>query len=431
MHIALNASLAHGNIATFGQPTIFDSVDITFIINTIHSNTTTSVCQVFGCTTPTCTTPTLVDNTTVFLNAYALYSVEKGMLVATALINSSTGSSDLTLVLMLDPQANHSFIYYAASIDFVGDFLQALHSNDNSMVGITALASNTEVRIAPSHDVDINGSFVYHGEEITFILDAGEPMIVFSNEDLTGTRVTANKAVSLYSGHYCTLNRYTNCSVLAEQLPPYNSWGNTFVLHTNVSGLRGNMFKIIASDVGANVLMNCTTDGTDYEANNFTLGFRQHTILSVTHDYCTVKSDENILIIQFRDSSPPLMDTFMTIIPSLVHYEDNYVLNAYEYLNNYIAITVKDTNVTKISIMIDDSPVTVRWEIIVLDGDVYYFSTLIVTPGRHAVTFSESSIKFGAVIYISNEVITIALPAGMRLNMTNDFPNAGMCVMCK
>ena len=426
-----NAFLAHGNIVAFGQPIIFDSVDVVFVVNRIRSNNTIPVC---GCTTSdsTCITPALVDNITVFLYADMLYSVEKGTLVASVAFGDSlTGSSDLSLVLMLDPQANHSFVYYAASIDFVGDFLQALHSNDNSMIGITPLASNTEVRIAPSHDVDINGSFVYHGEEITFILDAGETMIVFSSKDLTGTRVTANKAISLYSGHYCASNISTNCSILAEHIPPYNSWGNTFVLHTNVSGLRGNMFKIVVSDVGANVLMNCTSDGTDYEANNFTLGFRQHTVLSVIHDYCTVKSNENILIIQFRDSSPPLMDTFMTIIPALVHYEDNYVFNTYSNYTNYIAITVKDTNVTNNSILIDNSPVTVKWEIIELDGDVYYFSTLIVTPGRHALTFLESSIKFGAVIYISNEFITVALPAGMRLNMTNDFPNAGMCLMYK
>ena len=418
----------------FGQPIVFNIGNITFIVNTIGSNDTGSVCQLLGCTPSdsTCTTPTLVDNRTIFLNANTLYSVEKETLVAsTAFIDSLTRLIDLSLVLMLDPQANHSFVYYAASIDFVGDFLQAIHSNDNSMIGITALASNTEVRIAPSHDVDINGSSVCHGEEIIFILDAGEPMIVFSSKDLTGTRVTANKAVSLYSGHYCASNRITNCSILVEQLPPYNSWGDTFVLHTNVSGLRGNMFKIIASDVGANVLMNCTTDGTDYEANNFTLGFRQHTVLSVTHGYCTVKSDENILIIQFRDSSPPLMDTFMTIIPALVHYEDNYVFNTYRDYTNYIAITVKDTDVTNNSIMIDNSPVTVRWEIIELDGDVYYFSTLIVTPGRHAITFLESSVKFGAVIYISNEAVTIALPAGMRLDMTSDFPNEGLCLTYK
>ena len=411
----------------FGKLSTFNSVSIRFHVNTIHNNGTTPVCQLFGCTT--CTAPIMVDNSTNILTADKLYSVARGALVASAVfMDSLTQSSDYTLVLMFDPQADHAFVYYAASVDFVGGYLQALHSNDNSVMRITALTRSTEVRIAPSHDVNINGSFVFHGEEMAFILDAGKTLTVSSNEDLTGSRVTANKAVSFYSGHYCASGRTTNCSVLTEQLPPYNSWGNTFVLHTNVSGLRGNMFKIIASDVGANVLMNCTTDGTDYEANNFTLGFRQHTVLSVTHDYCTVKSDENILIIQFRDSSLPLMDTFMTIIPALVHYEDNYVFNTYSDFTNYIAITVKgnNLNITNNSIMINNNPVTVRWEMIELDGDVYYFSTLVLTVGRHVVTFSEGSVEFGAVVYGSNEDDMFALSAGMRLNIVENLTRAGL-----
>ena len=167
----------------------------------------------------------VVDNRTSILSADKLYSVARGMLVASAVFTDSlTQSSDFTLVLMFDPQANHSFVYYAASIEFIGDYLQTLHSNDNSFMRITALTSNTEVRIAPSQNVNINGSFVFHGEEITFILDTGESLIVSSNEDLSGSRVTANRAVSLYSGHYCAPGRTTSCSILNEQIPPYNSW---------------------------------------------------------------------------------------------------------------------------------------------------------------------------------------------------------------
>ena len=385
--------LVYDEIVGFGELNNFYNVSIRFHVNAIHNNGTTAVCQLFGCTT--CTAPIMVDNRTSILSADKLYSGARGMLVASAVFTDSlTRSSDYTLVLMFDPQADHSFVYYAASIDFVGDYLQALHSNDNSVMRITALTSNTKVKIAPNQDVKINGSFVFHGEEITFILDTGESLIVSSNEDLTGSRVTANRAVSLYSGHYCAPGRTTSCSIINEQIPPYNSWGNNFALHTNVSGLRGNMFKIIASDVGANVMMNCTTDGTSYKVNNFNLGFRQHTVLSVFHSYCTVRSDKNILIIQFRDSSPPLMDTFMTIIPSLEHYEDNYVLNAHEGFTNYITIAVKDSDITNNSVMINSSPVTVRWQMIELDGDVYHFSTLTLTSGRHTIAFSRSSVKF-------------------------------------
>ena len=185
------------------------------------------------------------------------------------------------------------------------------------------------------------------------------------------------------------------------------------------------MCKIISSDVEAKVLINCTTDGRNYKASSYNLGFRQYTVLSVSHDYCTVNSDEDILIIQFRDSSPPLMDTFMTIIPALVHCEDSYVLSAHEGFNNYIAITVKDTDPTEYSILIDNSPVMVRWDNIELDGEAYYFSTLLLTEGRHEVSLSGNMIKFEVILYGSNENDTFALPAGMRLNIKENLTRQG------
>ena len=100
-----------------------------------------AVCQL-ECTT--CTGPIMVDNTMSILSVDTLYSVERGVLVASAVfIDSLTQLSDYTLVLMLDPQTNFPFVYYAASIDFIGDHLQALHSIDVSIMKITALVSNT------------------------------------------------------------------------------------------------------------------------------------------------------------------------------------------------------------------------------------------------------------------------------------------------
>ena len=417
---------ARKSIVTFGRLSTFHSVNVKFYVNSMQNNGTSFICRLSGCRT--CTTPILVDNSTSILGANRLYSVANGTFAASAVfIDSLTQSRDYTLVLLFHPQAYHTFVYYAASIDFVGGYLQALHSNDDCFIRVIALASNTEIRIAPSQDAYINESYYsFHREEILYTLDSGETIMISSKNDLTGTRVTANNIISLYSGHYCASGKTTNCSILNEQIPPYNSWGNAFVLHTNVNGLRGNMFKIVASDVGANVLMNCTTDRTNYEVSNFNLGFRQHTVLSVSQDYCTVKSDESILIIQFRDSSPPLMDTFMTIIPSLVHYEDSYVFNTHEGFGNDIAITVKDTNVATNSLLLNDSPITVKWEMVELDGDVYHFGTLRLTPGRHKVAFSEDSITFGVITYGSNKNETFALPAGMRINLAEISTHAGL-----
>ena len=53
----------------------------------------------------------------------------------------------------------------------------------------------------------------------------------------------------------------------------------------------------------------------------------------------------------------------------------------------------------------------------------------MLASGRHTITFLGSSIKFGAIIYGSNENDMFALPAGMKLNFTKSLPRAGLCFM--
>ena len=107
-----------------------------------------------------------------------------------------------------------------------------------------------------------------------------------SNENLTGSRITSNKAILFYSGRMCEANSNDNCSILVEQIPPYNSWDNSFFLYTDISGLQapviGNMFKFVASDAGANVSVNCTSNGIYYENGSFYLGFRKTASLSLS-----------------------------------------------------------------------------------------------------------------------------------------------------
>jgi len=229
------------------------------------------------------------------------------------------------------------------------------------------------------------------------ILQHGESVVVTSSEDLTGSRLTANQAISFYSGHYCATGSTDNCLVLIEQIPPFNSWGNIFILQTNISGLIGNMFKLISSDIGANVSINCTSDGINYESNNYHLGFRQHLVLFITHHYCIVDSDENILIVQFNNGSHSQSpsNTFMTIIPATNQFEDSYVLNA----NNSgirVALTALRTNPIVHPMLLNDHPSPIKWVAINLNKGVYYYGLLQLPAGRYTLAFSGGDIKFGA-----------------------------------
>ena len=395
-------------------------------VNIRNSNTSVPLCHLFGCSS--CTSPVIVSNLrTSKLSASILYIGITG-LFTTSIVSRDlrTQSTDYSLGLLLDPLANHSFVYYSASVDFVGASLQALHSNDENIFRVVALANNTEIRIAPIREVDINGMTVQFGQEFIMQLLIGESVMVTSSEELTGSRVTANKAISFYSGHYCATGSTDNCSVLIEQILPFNSWGNSFILHTNVSGLIGNMFKLISSDIGASVSINCTSDGINYESNNHHLGFRQHLVLSIIHDHCIVNSDENILIIQFKDSSQSPLDTFMTVIPAIDQFDNFYVFNAHVNFNNYIALTVASINPNVNTLLLDNSPTTIQWELIPLDGEMYYYGVLNTSSGRHTLAFSGPIVKFGVIIYGSSYSDSYSLPAGMKLDLATDLPSQGM-----
>ena len=412
------------DLVAFGVINFDSRIDVSLQLNLLHNNTSESpVCHLYGCTN--CFGPSLVGNSiTRTLSGDRIYLASRGQVVATAVL-TLTGRmpSDYSLILMMNPFASHSFVYYAASVDFVGDHLQQMHLNDQTIIQIIALTHNTEVRIAPNIVIEVNKYPVQKGEEYITTLDIGESVLVTSSEDLSGSRVTANKAISFYSGHYCATGSTDNCSVLIEQIPPFNSWGNSFILHTNVSGLIGNMFKLISSDIGASVSINCTSDGINYESNNFHLGFRQHLVLSITHHHCIVNSNKNILIIQFKDSSQSPLDTFTTIIPAIDQFEDYYVMNTN---NSYVVLTVVGTNPTLNQILLDTNPSTVSWEVFILNERTCYYGVVQLSAGRHTLTFLGGDVKFGAIIYGSSGTDTYALPAGMKLDLATDLPSQGM-----
>ena len=444
------------NLVAFGELNFHNNMytDVLFYVNSVVNNTL-SVCHLYGCTN--CTAPVQISmSTTVTLSGENIYTVRRDELAASVMINDSKSQSqDYSLVLMLNQQSNHSFVYYAASVDFVGDYLQSMHSNDESFFAVTALANDTVLRISPSQTVyitdvivcnnviirimprysryqtaNINDVMIAYGEEYKITLGLGETLMISSSEDLTGFKITANKAISVYSGHYCASGKSTNCSILSEQIPPYNSWGNSFVLHTNISGLSGNMFKTIASDAGAKITINCTTEGDNYEVNNYNLGFRQHAVIPIIHDYCIVDSDKNILVIQFKDCDQLVKDTFMTIVPAVDHFQTRYVFNTYTTFDNYVVLSVKNIDPDSNSLLLNKSPVALEWKSVDINENTYYIGTLLLSANRHTIEFSRDDIKFGAIVYGigENYIDTYALPAGLALEVKENLPIQGMYV---
>jgi hypothetical protein len=111
-----------------------------------------------------------------------------------------------------------------------------------SQIAIVATENGTKVSIVPTantqkHPKGIEYSVRLRRGQVYQIIPKIEP---FSNCDLTGTFIKANKRIAVFSGHQCSYvpKSIIACNHLVEQLPPIPSWGRHFYLGTFKSRFR-------------------------------------------------------------------------------------------------------------------------------------------------------------------------------------------------
>uniref|UniRef100_A0A672MAK9 VWFD domain-containing protein n=1 Tax=Sinocyclocheilus grahami TaxID=75366 RepID=A0A672MAK9_SINGR len=67
------------------------------------------------------------------------------------------------------------------------------------------------------------------GSKLVVVMDPFENAQIQSQGDLTGTRISSQLPVTVYSGHMCTL-RFSKCNHVYEQLLPVQNWGTHFLV---------------------------------------------------------------------------------------------------------------------------------------------------------------------------------------------------------
>ena len=163
--------------------------------------------------------------------------------------------------------------------------------------------------------------------------------------DLTGTKVTTNKPISLFSGHECAFIPYSvfSCDHLAEQVPPTELWGNIHYF-APLANRSSYMIKIVAANDSTTVDTYCddilTSDIID--AGEF---------VNITYDdqeFCVVYASDKVLVAQFSLSyyTDSQGDPMMTLVPATCHYTHSITSSTFNTseqnvsYGNYINIIV-------------------------------------------------------------------------------------------
>lgn len=158
--------------------------------------------------------------------------------VSVHVVSENAHSADGYLAL---PTPGLGTKYYVMSYASTGD--------TGSEFAVVATQNATTVSINPS----AAGATRPAGVAFTVNLNAGETyqLVNLANADMTGTLVTSDKPIAVFSGHLCANvpSDVGYCDYLVEQLPDVSLWGKTF--HTSpFSGRTRYTLRVIASQDG-------------------------------------------------------------------------------------------------------------------------------------------------------------------------------------
>ena len=115
-----------------------------------------------------------------------------------------------------------------------------------------------------------------------------------TTSDLSGTKIIANKPVSVFSGHRGAYVPYGNYGYMIEQIPLTTSWGTTYYV-APLSTRNFYSIKVLAAHDNTNVTMYC--NGT---AQSYSLNEKGHTTRNFDNqEYCAIHANKEVLVAQF------------------------------------------------------------------------------------------------------------------------------------
>ena len=309
----------------------------------------------------------------------------------------------------------NEYIYYAVSTDG--------HSGTDGSVVIVGTADQTTVTIKVSVTTVIKISSAANWTTLntttseTYTIQRLQIVYIATqgNNDLTGTKVTTNKPISLFSGHECVINPAINyCDTLIEQLPPTKLWGRIYYF-APLHGWSSYKIKIIAAYDSTTVRIYCN----NAVSNNHTVHSGKSISLSYNLHYCGVFATKEILVIQFSYASNS--ESLMTIIPPTDHYTNsitsstpnNYFSLSYNhYVNIIVLASFYQQNMMSITTAGGVSQLnTQSWIPIIVNGIAEaYVAHVMISQGVFKVTHADMDalmtiVVYGQAVYSNNSFV--------------------------
>ena len=317
-------------------------------------------------------------------------------------LSYSAASSDAFLALPCSQLAQDSYEYFAVS------FETELASKPAILV--VACEDNTEVTVGSN----------------SFSLDRLKTHLTESSHDLTGTRITSTKPISLFANHECAqVPVGTNyCDHLTEQIPPTTTWGRSFLAASFSGRNTEDIFRVVAAKSSTSVTVNCTTSQPVTYTLSAAGNWQQFTINR--NSFCSITASASVLVAQYALGSAAdqmngmrIGDPLIMMLPPVEQFSNNYVFNSLQnFTENYVAIYVAPEYFQTDQIFVDSTNLTSsQWTPVYCSSGICGYITRMQLPtaGDHRLYHLDPDARLGMSVYGWNIDNSYGYPGGLKL----------------
>lgn len=291
-------------------------------------------------------------------------------------------------------------------------------TNYTSVVVLVGSRPDTSVTITPSQQVEIPPHFlresyaqsvVEAGESYSIIIQPMETLHIESFHDLTGTKITSNKPLTVLGSHECAdvPVGVEFCDYLIEQFPPTVTWGRVFLLASLHSRLTGEHYKIITAKSLTSVTIKCVVEGEESpELGHVTMLFNasgDSREFALGRDrYCSVVANKPVLLVQYSLGYllDRVGDPFMLVIPPIAQYSNNFTVTSPASYNNHITIVVPVRHYDSSMIFLNSSTLSGWSPVYCSDSAICGYGVRLSVPvGTHRVRHVDSDAQLMVYVY--------------------------------
>ena len=288
-----------------------------------------------------------------------------------------------------------------------------ISANDKTNIRITL---NTSGTITYPHD----GISYSKGSSFSITLDKLETFHISHSHDLSGTIITANKPVSVISGHKCAKVGSGACDHLAAFLLPVKNWGKEFVVATTGSMNKpvGDIFRVFAYE-------NNTIVREDREISVLSSGEFVEIDLAGGHLTSFINCNKPCQVVQYLKGYLTgfgyYADPSMIVLPSIKQFLSYYHVTFFavsDYSRHSVTLLIKKSYNNGM-IMNGIRMRGLQWDNI--NGTEYTWTVVDVSTFDNVTIFHTSpEATFGLLVFGEGEYISYGYPGGFALTHTSN-----------